>query len=208
MTPVYGGGPPSGSVPGLQRAVFELLDLFIQRFESWQMGLLPRVMPEERLPLLDDLRLFRDEFDILRDLYQQGFEMICKTLRFPVAAQNTVRRGRPDDFGSDVPSTLQRKSNPKTITAFDRLSNFEKLQYVAQVPGWDGWVSLLDNRTRNAIGHATARHDLRTGLVLSDTVPSGVSYLDLVAGVYDVFDALSICPQVLRMLWIVASPDF
>lgn len=198
----------SGSVPGRQRALFELLDLFIQRYESWQIGLLPRLMPEDRLPLLEDLRLFRDEFDILRDLYQQGFEMVCKMLHFPMAAQNTVKRGRPDDFGSDVPPTLERKSNPTTLKAFDRLSSFDKLQYVAEVPGWDGWVNLLDNKTRNAIGHATARHDLRTGLVLSDTVPSGVPYLDLVADVYDVFDALSICPQLLRMIRIVASPDF
>jgi hypothetical protein len=198
----------SGVVQMLQRRVFDLLDLFIQRFESWQIGLLFRVMPTDRLPLLDDLCLFRDEFDILRDLYQQGFETACETLRYPVAAQNTVKQGKPDAFGSTVPSTLQRKTNPRTMAAFETLSNFEKLQYVGQVPGWDGWVALLDNKTRNAIGHATARHDLRTGLVLNDAAPSGVPYLKVASDVYGVFDALCACLQVLRSIRVVSSPDF
>jgi hypothetical protein len=198
----------SGLVPILQRRVFDVIDLFIRRFESWQMGLLRRVMPDDRKSLLSDLRLFRDEFDILRDLYQQGFETLCKTLRYLAAVQNTVKRGRPDAFGVDIPSTLRRKTNPQNIASFEKLSNFEKLQYIGQVPGWDRWVSLLDNKTRNAIGHATAWHDLRTGLVLSDAVPGGVPYLDVVADVYGVFDAICMCVQVLRSVRIVSSPDF
>jgi hypothetical protein len=161
----------SGLIPLLQRRV---LDLFIQRFDSWQMGILRRIMPDERRSLLSDLRLFRDEFDILRDLYQQGFETVCKTLRYPVAAQNTVKRGRPDAFGSDFPSVLTRENSPRDIAAFEGISNFDKLWYIGQVPGWDRWAGFLDNKTRNAIGHAAARHDLRTGLVVSDTVPDGV----------------------------------
>jgi hypothetical protein len=188
--------------------VFDVLDLFVQRFDSWQMGMLRRLIPDENLPLLDDLRLFRDEFDILRDLYQQAFETVCKTLRYPVAAQNTVQRNDPNDFGTVVPSTLTRKTNPSDLAAFEKLSNFEKLQYVLQIPGCEGWVGLLDNKTRNAIGHGTVRHDLRSGLVISDNVPDGVPYLDVVADVYGIFDALSISAQVLRGIRVVSSPDF
>jgi hypothetical protein len=198
----------SGLVPTLQRRVFDLLDLFIQRFESWHIGLVSRVIPQENEQLLDDLRLFRDEFDILRDLYQQAFETICKTLRYPVAAQNTAARESPNAFGDEVPSALQRKTSPSTMLAFEKLHNFEKLQYVGQVPGWGHWVDLLNNRTRNAIGHASARHDLRTGRVLSETSPSGVPYMDVVADVYGIFDALCVCLQVLRTIRVAASPDF
>ena len=198
----------SGLVATLQRRLFDVLDLFIQRYESWEMGVLRRVIPDDSKLALNELRLFRDEFDILRDLYQQGFETICKALRYPVAAQNTVKRGEPNSFGSDVPAALNRRSNPATIAAFERLSNFDRLQYVAQVPGWEDFVGLLDNRTRNAIGHATARHDLRTGLILSDTTPNGVPYLDVVTDVYGIFDALCVCLQVVRSIRVMSSSDF
>lgn len=191
-----------------QRQVFDTIDLFIERFDSWQMGLLFRVMPGDRMLLLDEMRLFRDEFDILRDLYQQGFETTCKTLRYLVAAENTAIRGRLDDFGSSVPPLIRRKSNPRTVVAFEKLPNHDKLQYVKQVPGWEGWVSLLDNQTRNAISHASVRHDLRTGLVISDAVPSGVPYLNVAGDVYGVFEAIGLCLQVLRGIRIVSSPDF
>ncbi|MEU0157259.1 hypothetical protein, partial [Micromonospora fulviviridis] len=42
----------SGLVPGLQRSVFDVIDRFIGHFEAWQMGVLRRVMPPDRLPLL------------------------------------------------------------------------------------------------------------------------------------------------------------
>ncbi|MEY9860216.1 hypothetical protein ABH935_005852 [Catenulispora sp. GAS73] len=198
----------SGELAVMQRRLFDVLDLFIQRFDSWQMGILRRIVPDQRLPLLGDLTLFRDEFDILRDLYQQAFETVCKTLRYPVAAQNTIKRGDPSDFGGVVPQTLTRKANPKDLAAFEKLVNYEKLQYVAQIPGMEGWVGLLDNKTRNAIGHATVRHDLRTGLVVSDTLPAGVHYLDVASDVFGIFDALCISLQVLRGIRIVSSPDF
>jgi hypothetical protein len=185
-----------------------VIDLFVERFDAWQMGLLLRVMPEDRLVLLDEMRLFRDEFDILRDLYQQGFETACKVLRYLMAAENTVIRGQPNSFGTIIPPTINRRRSPSNIAGFERLSNYEKLQYVKQVPGWDGWAALLDNRTRNAIGHATVRHDLRTGLVISDAVPTGVPYLNVAGDVYGVFEALSLCLQVLRGMRIVSSPDF
>lgn len=196
------------NVMTLQRRVFDVIDLFVQRFDSWQIGMLRRLIPENNLPQLNKLRLFRDEFDILRDLYQQAFEVIAKTLRYPVAAQNSILRDDPNIFGTKIPERLTRKNNPASITAFDKLPNFEKLQYVAQVPGWNAWASLLDNKTRNAIGHGTVRHDLRSGLVISDNVPDGVPYLDVVADVYGIFDALCVTMQVLRGLRIASSPDF
>ena len=198
----------AGGLAIAQRQVFDVLDLFVQRFDSWQMGILYRIIPQERLSLLDGLTLFRDEFDILRDLYQQAFETICKTLRYPVAAQNTIKRHNPNDFGNIVPQVLTRKANPGNLVAFERLSNYEKLQYVAQIPGMQDWVGLLDNKTRNAIGHATVRHDLRTGLVVSDAVPAGVRYLEVAADVYGIFDALRVSLQVVRGIRVISSPDF
>ncbi len=78
--------------------------------------------------------LFRDEFDVLRDLYQQGFETVCKTLRFAVAAQNTVKRRNPDEFGDQVPDGLNLKKNPTSLNAYDKLPNAARVAYVRQIP--------------------------------------------------------------------------
>ncbi|WP_203830023.1 hypothetical protein [Actinoplanes palleronii] len=188
----------SGLVPGLQRSVFELIDRFMGHYDAWQMGTLRRMIPPARLPLLEDLTLHRDEFDVLRDLYQQGFETVCKTLRLAVAAQNTVKRQDPNDFGVDLPVGANIKANPNSLKAYDKLANAARLAFIRQVPGWEGYADHLNNRTRNAIGHATARHDLRSGRIFSDKEPGGVQYIDLVADVFGVFDALCTSLQVLR----------
>lgn len=199
----------SGLIGALQRSVFDIIERYIAESESWHIGVLPRVMPEEKRPMLDDLTLHRDEFDVLRDLYQQGFEVVCKTLRYPVGAQNALKRGDPNDFGADVPVDASVKANPKTLKKFDKeLVNANKLAYVRQVPGWEGFTAMLNNKTRNAIGHATARHDLRTGRIVSDKDPAGVQYLDLVGDVFGMFDALGATMQVLRAVQVAGSPDF
>lgn len=198
----------SGRIDRIQRSLLDVTDLFIQRFESWQMGLLNRVVPDENREALAELRLFRDEFDILRDLYQQGFETACKLLRYPVAAQNVVKRKDVDSFGTDVPPGLTRKKNPTGMVAFEKMGNAEKLHYISAVPGWEQWANMLNNKTRNDIGHATARHDLRRGLIRSDENPDGIPYLDMVANVYGMFDVITTCFQVIRQVRVMSSPDF
>ena len=198
----------SGLVPGLQRSVFDAMDRFIGHLDAWQMGVLRRMVPSERLPLLEELTFFRDEFDILRDLYQQGFETVCKTLRFAIAAQNAVKRQDPNDFGDEVPDGTNQKANPRSLRAYDKLPNAVRLAYVRQVPGWEGLVGILNNRTRNVIGHASARHDLRTGRIVNDKDSIGVPYLDLAADVFGVFDALSMSLPALRAERVMSSPDF
>lgn len=198
----------SGRLRELQNGMFDCLERFFATYDSWHLGVLGRRVPTERKPILDNLVLYRDEFDVLRDLYQQGFEHICRTLRFGVAAQNTVKRGNPDDFGDAIPARVPLKSNPGSMTAFDKIANAWKIEYVRQVPGFEGIAELLNNRTRNSIGHASARHDLRTGRVVSDTDPTGMTYMQLVGDVFGIFEALAISAQVLRSQDVMSSPDF
>lgn len=197
-----------GKLKRLQRSLFDLIDLFVQRSEMWAMGGLERVVPNDRRTFLDDLVLARDEFGELRDLYQQGFELICKTLRFLVAAQNTVKRMDPNDFGPDVPPRVPANRHPTNLSQFDKLPNAHRIEYVGQVPGWEGLAAVLDNKIRNTIGHATVRHDLRSSRIVSDQNADGITYLQFLAGVYDLFEALTFALQVLRFARIASSPDF
>ncbi|PWV71335.1 hypothetical protein SAMN05421630_11561 [Prauserella marina] len=192
----------------LEQDLFTELNRFVEQHEAWEMGLLARFVGAEEKRAFEELVLFRDEFSTVRDLYQHGFELACKCLWPLVAVQNTVKRGSPDDFGDVHPESVPVKQRPKSLEKFDKLSSAYKIAYVAQVPGWESFAVLLDNRRRNTIGHATAYHDLQTGRVVSDVDPAGMTYLEFLSEPLDVFEALSTLAQVLRASRVAASPDF
>lgn len=192
----------------LERDVFAATSAFIDRREAWEMGALSRFVSSEVRPELEQLVLYRDEFTIVRDLYQQGFELACKCLWPLVAAQNALERGGAELFGDEHPSIVPNNRRVTTLRQFDRLPNAFKVAYAAQVPGWDSLTDLLNSRRRNTIGHATAHHDLRTGRVVSDEDPVGITYLDFLAETLGVFEAMSSLTQVLRAARVASSPDF
>ena len=199
-----------GTLSGIQRLVIDQLNTFIRTFESWRMGILPRLLDEAAKQKVDGLRVFRDEFSTLRDLYLQGFEVVCKTLRFAMAAHNTVERGDPDDFGPQAPPGVsdQKRNPPPNLKGYDRLANADKLCYVRNVPEWSEWADYLNSTIRNTVGHATARHELTTGRIVADRLPEDITYLNLMAAVFDVFDALAAGAQLVHRQRVLGSPDF
>lgn len=192
----------------LERDLFTEISRFVRHHESWEMGLIVRFMGDIERQSFEELVLYRDEFSTLRDLYQQGFELACKCLWPLVAAQNTVKRGRPDSFGDDHPIGVPVNARPSTISQFEKLSNARKIAYVVRVPGWESIGDRLNSQRRNAIGHASAHHDLQTGRVVSDKDPKGMTYLEFLGETFGVFDALSTLSQVLRATRVSSSPDF
>jgi hypothetical protein len=197
----------TGEIRRLQRQVFDEIGRFVESLPSWQMGILDRYVTDEARPELASLTLFRDEFDILRDRYQQSYELVCKVIQIAVAAQNTVIRGDPNDFGR-VPEGVGIKASPTTLAKFDKMSTAYRLAYLRQVPKWEGFADLMDNKKRNAIGHASSMHDLRTGRVTSDVDPNGVTYLDVCTDVAGMFEALAVSLTILRWARIATSQDF
>lgn len=191
-----------------ERDLFTELDRFVEQHESWELGLLCRFVGPEAKAALEELVLYRDEFSTVRDLYQQGFELACKCLWPLVAAQNTLKRGDPDDFGDVHPESVPTRQRPTSLKRFDELANAHKIAYVTQVPGWESFGEILNNRRRNTIGHATAHHDLRTGRVVSDKDPAGMTYLEFLGETLGVFEALSTLAQVFRTARVASSPDF
>lgn len=192
----------------LERDLFTELDRFVEQHEAWEMGLLGRFVGPDEKEAFDKLVLYRDEFSTVRDLYQQGFELACKCLWPLVAAQNSVKRGNPDAFGDVHPESVPANKRPTSLAKFDKLPNAYKIAYVAQVPGWESFAYLLDNRRRNTIGHATAQHDLQTGRVVSDEDPAGMTYLEFLSETFGVFEALSTLAQAFRACRVASSPDF
>jgi len=200
----------SGQVLDLERRQLEELLNFVDHAESWRMGMLPRYMrPDVDLEALD-WRVLRNEFPILRDLYIHGFETVCRGLGPLMAAQNTVKRKNPNDFGEVSPEGRPNKKlpPPASIAKFERLGNADKLAFVRAIPGISHLDTLLNGHLRNAIGHSSARHDLQTGRIVTDRMPQGITYLDFMAKVADVFEALMLIIQVTRFMRVASSPDF
>lgn len=192
----------------LQRAVFDVLDLFLLKHEMWIMGSLKRFCGQDGLAELERMTLARDEFGETRDLYQQGFEALCKVLRYPIALRNTIERGDPDDFGDDHPKDVPSEDRVNSLEQFTRLSNAYKLRYLQLEQEWAAFGTILNSRTRNMIGHGAVRHNLRTGRIESTQDPNGVNYVTFLGNLNDLFDALSIATQLLRTVRITSSTDW
>lgn len=126
-----------GEAAALERDLFTELNRFVEQHESWEMGLLVRFVGPAEEAEFEKLVLYRDEFSTVRDLYQQGFEFACKCIWPLVAAQNTVKRGDPDDFGKNHPMSVPSNKQARSLAQFDKLPNAYKVAYAAQVPGWE-----------------------------------------------------------------------
>jgi len=147
----------SQELPELQRSLFHCLELYINN----KSGLLPGLAVEMYQDGLNDknrLRLFRDEFPLLRDVYISSFEACHKTLNYIIGVLNIVYRGNYNSFIN---------GDPKNLNKFAKLPNARKAQFLSELPMWSKYWSVLLNRPiRNAIGHHSVRHDLPSGMLL------------------------------------------
>jgi hypothetical protein len=197
----------AGRVRAEMRRTFDVIDSFLREDESWASGVI-RWSVDPSIDL-SSLRLCRDEFPLLRDLYQQAFEATAKSLRYVVASINQAQRGSPTAFPAAAPAGVARPSaHPvRTFAKFDKLVTADKLAYVYADPEWQRWLSpLLDRQTRNAIGHNSVRHDLRKGFVVTDRGDS-IAYFDFVGKVYRMTYVLTVVTQVLRSFQVLGTGE-
>ena len=161
----------SGIIRSSQKDVFHCLELFMENRSGILPGLAAEMYPAGERAAIIELRLFRDEFPQLRDVYIATFEACHNILKFVLGIINIAYRGSPNNFGT---------KHPKNLDAFDKLSSGQKVTFLTSLPTWDkNWGLILDRHVRNAIGHHSVRHDLVSGmLVLRDG--SQLPYLEFV----------------------------
>lgn len=194
----------STHVSELERDVFEHTRLLIDRYETWSIGRLARLIQHTETDVtLDQLTLFRDEFDKTRDLYQQGFELACKCLWILLAAHNVAEGRLPEKNGNTSAGVKMNNLNQ-----FKRAPNAEKISVISEIEGWREIKRLLNNKRRNSIGHASARHDLQTGRIVSDRDSKGITYIAFLNEIFGTFEMISFLLKCLRNLRVLGSPDF
>jgi hypothetical protein len=178
----------SGEVNELQRKVFHCFEMFIDA----NCALLPA------LPVLlytnnqtdEDLRLFRDDFPTLRDLYTTISESSYMVLKYVVAAINIYHRGDPLSY---------EHQGPKTWLKFAKMDSAKKESFLKPIPTFRAnWNSVLDLNLRNDIAHYAARHDLPSGnLVFRDRK---MSYLDFVVKSLRLIHAVLVSTNILKLV--------
>jgi len=143
----------SGELRSAQRDIFHCLEQFVENTGGLLPGLSVLLYDGKNRP--SNLRLFRDDFPRLRDLYVATFETCHHLLRYPLATINIQERKNAGDFG------VGRK---KSLGAFDKLKNAKKAEYLDCLPVWQAyWPIVLDRNLRNLISHHEIRHDLPSG---------------------------------------------
>ena len=89
-----------------RHVMFGTLNLFVEARKAMLPALSVELMPEERIA---SLRIMRDDYGQLRDLYLNAFETSHKVLAYVFGLLNSAERGNPDDFASP-PLHLHRTS--------------------------------------------------------------------------------------------------
>lgn len=192
-----------------QKRLWDCIRLFMRMSDSWLPGLIFDLVSDNSRVNPSDLHLCRDEFHQLRDMYISCFEACCKTLVYLVELQNTVARGRPDAFTTQLPAALQgtNKRPPTTRRQYEKLTNHDKLCYLEEWPTLSSRMSsILDNKLRNALGHNSIRHDLHSGDIVDDA-DFRLPYFEFCAKVYHLASALQVASFAVHNVKVTANED-
>jgi len=182
-----------------QRDLFTNIDRYVTLLSALLPGLLCNMLRREDDPVIDSLRLFRDDYELLRDFYIQSYETCHKTLRWVIGAANADHSGSWDKFAIP-PGVTDIKKVPADLDAFDKVVNAEKRKWLACIPEWNlHWDFVFDRSLRNDIGHASAYHELASGNILRGK-KNPLPYTRYVARVQQTLHGLLAALNVLKIL--------
>lgn len=197
----------SPSLRTVHRDVFALLNRYVSNISAMLPGAMCNMVPPESQFEIGTLRLLRDDFEPLRDLYVNAFETSHKALSWIIGAANIVQRGAVDAFVTP-PDLTPGGRVAASMKQYDRLANAERRKYLYCLPVWNAkWDEIFDRPLRNDFGHTSARHDLTTGSVHRDGRPD-LPYTRFVQRVHRVGHGLLACANALKIIRIYADDSF
>ncbi|MCK4830645.1 hypothetical protein KA005_83805, partial [bacterium] len=137
-----------------KESLFNCIAQYVELGDALIPGMVVDLYPQDHASY-GDLRIYRDNFTELRDLYIQCFEACTQSLTFIIEIVNVVNRGNPHDY-SPQPEIGRL---PNNRTQFNRLTAEDKTYFLRELPIWVGcWASTLDRQLRNKIGHRQIHH--------------------------------------------------
>lgn len=193
-----------GQVAELQRLLVQRLD-FISIHKSALLPALPAEFYKDGLEkAVSELRMPRDDYDVLKTHYVDCYELAHKVLTIIVGTINAIERKNPNSFDREIKEKLVANGmnnfrHISSLGAFDRKPNGPKRAFLKSIPVCkEMWDATLDRELRNAVGHNNARHELSTGnIIVNGSVYC--SYLEFVVKTLRMTHVLLCLLHVLKM---------
>jgi hypothetical protein len=184
----------NGEIRDCQKSIFYCLDVYMDNRSAILPAFPTEFYSKKDWKLHKDLRLMRDEFAQLRDLYVVTFESCHRILKYVIAVINILNRGDPDIFGIKESMTLAK---------YDKLPNYQKAKMLTMMPVWKKyWPIILDRKLRNAISHSGIYHDLPSGNLVLDN-KSKLPYIMFVSKTLNLIHAILISANVLKTIHMI-----
>ncbi|MFH1853465.1 MAG: hypothetical protein ABIA75_14090 [Candidatus Neomarinimicrobiota bacterium] len=177
-----------------RESLFDCISQYINVGDAVLPGVILDLYPQDHSQY-GDLRIYRDNFPELRDLYIQCFEACTQSFTFIIEAVNVVNRGDPSAYAT-FPEIHR---TPNNRNQFNRLTAEKKLFYFRELTVWDGCLtSTMDRQLRNKIGHRGINHHLPSGEIRVDGQPP-TPYIEFVRSVERICYPLISCLNALKI---------
>ncbi|QMW16858.1 hypothetical protein H3302_17920 [Pseudoalteromonas sp. MT33b] len=139
--------------------LFNLHKRLFRQIESYMAGFIYEYASDDFKNDIDKCRLYRADFDTVKSLYVDIFELISKTSTYIVLIANLSKRGDINLFSDGSMS----------VSKFKKLTSFKKLQFLSELPLVSSLFQSVSRKMRNEIGHFSARYDVKSGNVIFDS---------------------------------------
>jgi hypothetical protein len=130
----------------------------LSHFDAFIVGLMYNEMPSTLKVQIDDYRIFRDDYSVVKAVYQDLFELMSQLLIFLGAVINLSARGTP----------WQYVTGAKSLNAFKKRPAFERFKILSELPKLSGLIGGVSRPMRNSIGHFSADYQPCTGQLQYD----------------------------------------
>ena len=180
----------------LQAKLLERLSFMVENFSALSPAFPILFYSPDNKSKLAQIRIMRDDFEILKSHYLSCFEISYKVLKLIVGMINVFSRGDGDLFPNGKPKSLEK---------FAKLPNPQKLDFVDSVilpEITTQWDSFFDRNIRNAIGHYGIRHDLKTGMLIHDD-DATIPYSEFVLKNLELLPLLQFCLHVIKKIYAI-----
>lgn len=158
-------------------------------FDAFITGLLVADMPESMKSRIDDFRIFRTDYDIVKALYQDLFELTSQATLFFGPIVNLAKRQSPWKYVTGVDSH----------TKFRKLPAFERFKILDEMPWLKQTLGTVSRPMRNCIGHFSAEYETFTGNLRYDD-GSSKNYIIFLGELADAVKALRIVLAVVEKI--------
>lgn len=115
----------AGRLSELQANLYRVFIEYMNAWEMWLPGLTVKMTQPSMDAEIEKLRIARNDFPLLRDLYLQTCENICNSLFVVTAIVNASLRADPNSFANPPPELLAanaKETRPVSISKYDDLN--------------------------------------------------------------------------------------